>query len=110
MVVVFAINGAFLHFLGIDVVETHIAVGLVHGFVASLFHFNEVFQTDVQVVDFRPDAFFVSVRCAPWSHFQGHFVLVVVFGEVGTDAHEDGEVLVVERTVFVGSLGVDKHL
>ena len=110
MVVVLVVDRAFLDFLGVDVVEFDVAVGLVHGLVASLFYFNKVFQSNVQIVDFWPDAFLVGVRRAPWSHLQRHLVFVVVLGEVGTDTHEDGEVLVVERRVLVGGLGVDEHL
>ena len=110
MVVVFAVHSAFLHLFGIDVVEAHVAIGLVHGFITALFHLNEVFQTDVQVVDFRPNGIFVGGRCPPWGHLHRHFVFVVVFGEVGTDTHEDGEVLVLQRTVLMGGFGVDKHL
>ena len=110
MVVVLVVDGAFFHLFGIDVVEPHIAVGLVHGFVASGLHFHEVFQKDVYVVDFRPDAFLVVVGGSPRGHFRRHLVFVVVFGEVGADAHEDGEVLVFERAVFVGGFGMDEHL
>ena len=86
MVVVFAVNRAFLHLLGIDVVESHVAVGLVHGLVAALFHLYEVLQSNVQVVDFRPNAFLVGVGCPPWCDLQRHLVFIVVFSEVGTDA------------------------
>ena len=110
MVVVFVVNRALLGLFGVDVVEAHVAVGLVHGFVTALLHLNEVFQSDVQVVDFRPDGFFVGIGCAPRCHLQRHLVFIIVLGEVGTDTHEDGEVLVFERHFFVGGLGVNKHL
>ena len=44
VVVVFTVNGAFLLFLGVDVVQPHIAVGLGHGFVTVGLHLDEVFQ------------------------------------------------------------------
>ena len=100
MVIVNIVDGAFLDFLGVDVVEPDIAVGLVHGFVASLLHRDEVFQRDVQIVDFRPDKLFVGIGCAPRCDLQGYLVFIVVLGEVGTDTHEDGEVLVFERAVL----------
>ena len=111
MVVVAIVDGVFLdHFLGVDVVEPDVAVGHVHGFVASLFHRDEIFQRDVQIVDFRPDELFVGIGRAPWCDLQRYLVFVVVLCEVGTDAQEDSEVLVFERAVLQGGLGVDEHL
>ena len=110
MIVVFVVDGAFPYFFGINVVELDAAIGLVHGFITALFYLDEVFQTDVQVVDFWPNGIFVGVGCTPRGHFQRHFIFVVVLGEVGTDTHEYGQVLVFKRAVFVGGFGVDEHL
>ena len=52
----------------------------------------------------------MRVGRSPSRHLHGHFVFVVVLGEVGTDTHEHGQVLVVERLVVVGGFGVDEHL
>ena len=109
MVVVLVVDSAFSHLFGIDVIEPDIAVGLVHGFVAPLFHFHKVFQSDVQVVDFRPDGLHIGACRSPWGHLQRYFIFIVVFGEVGTDTHEDAKVLVVERAVLLGCFGVDEH-
>ena len=110
VVILLAFHLAFQHLLGIDVIESHVAVGYSHGLVAALLDFNEVFQSDVEVVDFGPDSLFVGVWCTPCRHLQGHLVFIIVFSEVGTDTHKDGEILVFQGVFFVGSLGVDEHL
>ena len=110
MVVVFVVDGALLGFLGINVVETHVAVGLVHGFVASLLHGDEVFQTDIDAVDLRPDGLVVCVWRAPWGDLHGYLIFVVVVSEVGTDTHEHGKVLVFKRIILISGFRVDEHL